>query len=100
DVPRWSVAPDEVALGEAERAAAFVRTQWSMGTGPAGHLIRLLENKGVLVVVDRRQAAALLMMWIHQEELSDDERAELLHRFPAPSYGNGIRDPGNSGPGF
>jgi len=59
DVPRWPVAPDEVALGEAERAAAFVRTQWGMGTGPAGHLIRLLENKGVLVVFSLPQTAAV-----------------------------------------
>lgn len=59
DVPRRSVPPDEVAMGEAEAAAADVRARWGMGTGPAGHLVRLLENKGVLVVFSLPQTAAV-----------------------------------------
>lgn len=59
DVPWWPVPPDEVASGEPETAAAFVRAEWGMGTGPAGHLIRLLENKGVLVVFSLPQTAAV-----------------------------------------
>jgi Zn-dependent peptidase ImmA (M78 family)/transcriptional regulator with XRE-family HTH domain len=59
DVPWWPVPPDELASGEAEAAAAFVRAEWGMGTGPAGHLIRLLENKGVLVVFSLPQTAAV-----------------------------------------
>ncbi|MFI7592813.1 XRE family transcriptional regulator [Micromonospora sp. NPDC049359] len=59
DVPRWPVSQDEVASGEAETAAAFVRAEWNMGSGPAGHLIRLLENRGVLVVFSLPQTAAV-----------------------------------------
>ncbi|OKI85930.1 helix-turn-helix domain-containing protein [Micromonospora sp. CB01531] len=59
DVPRRPVPPDEVATGEAEAAAADVRAGWGMGTGPAGHLVRLLENKGVLVVFSLPQTAAV-----------------------------------------
>jgi Zn-dependent peptidase ImmA (M78 family)/transcriptional regulator with XRE-family HTH domain len=59
DVPRWPVPQDEIASGEAETAAAFVRAEWEMGSGPAGHLIRLLENRGVLVVFSLPQTAAV-----------------------------------------
>lgn len=59
DVPRRSVPPDEVAMGEAEAAAADVRAAWGMGTGPAGHLVRLLENRGILVVFSLPQTAAV-----------------------------------------
>lgn len=34
----------------AENAAASVRVQWSLGTGPVQHVVRLLEGKGVIVV--------------------------------------------------
>ncbi|MEV4533315.1 XRE family transcriptional regulator [Asanoa sp. NPDC049518] len=59
DVPRWPVPTDEVASGQAEVAAAFVRAEWGMGSGPAGHLVRLFENKGVLVVFSLPQTAAV-----------------------------------------
>ncbi|MBQ1017968.1 ImmA/IrrE family metallo-endopeptidase [Micromonospora sp. D93] len=59
DVPRWPVPPDEIASGKAEAAAAFVRAQWGRGSGPVGHLIRLLENKGVLVVFSLPQTSAV-----------------------------------------
>lgn len=59
DVPRYAVPPEEIAAGQPEQAAAQVRAQWQMGAGPAGHLIRLLENHGVLVVYSLTQSAAV-----------------------------------------
>ncbi|GAA3753007.1 XRE family transcriptional regulator [Plantactinospora mayteni] len=58
-VPRRPVPPDEVAFEEAVDAATHVRTVWGMGTGITGHLIRLLENNGVLVVFSLPQTAAV-----------------------------------------
>jgi Zn-dependent peptidase ImmA (M78 family)/transcriptional regulator with XRE-family HTH domain len=58
-IPRWAVPPDEPASGEAEAAGALVRAEWGLGTAPAGHLIRLLENAGVLVVFSLPQTAAV-----------------------------------------
>jgi hypothetical protein len=57
--PTARVPPDELASGEAEAAAEFVRAEWRMGGGPAGHLIRFSENKGVLVVFSLPQTAAV-----------------------------------------
>ena len=59
DVPRYPVPPEEIAVGQPEYAAVRVRGDWELGTGPAGHLIRLLENHGVLVVYSLTQAAAV-----------------------------------------
>jgi Zn-dependent peptidase ImmA (M78 family)/transcriptional regulator with XRE-family HTH domain len=42
-----------------EQAARFVRDQWGMSAGPAPHLVRLLENHGVLVVFSPPQAASV-----------------------------------------
>jgi Zn-dependent peptidase ImmA (M78 family) len=42
-----------------ERAAQLVREQWRIGAGPVGHLVRLLENHGVLVVFSPEQAASV-----------------------------------------
>jgi len=42
-----------------ERAARHVRDTWGMGAGPAGHLVRLLENHGVLVVFSPPQTASV-----------------------------------------
>lgn len=56
-VPSFPVAPDD---GEGpERAANHVRQAWGLGSGPAGHLVRLLENHGVLVVFSPAQAASV-----------------------------------------
>ena len=46
-------------LGGPERAAQHVRDRWGMSAGPAPHLIRLLENHGVLVVFSPPQAASV-----------------------------------------
>ncbi len=42
-----------------ERAARSVREHWGIGHGPAGHLVRLLENHGVLVVFSPPRAASV-----------------------------------------
>jgi Zn-dependent peptidase ImmA (M78 family)/transcriptional regulator with XRE-family HTH domain len=42
-----------------ERAARYVRDRWGMSAGPAPHLVRLLENHGVLVVFSPPQAASV-----------------------------------------
>jgi Zn-dependent peptidase ImmA (M78 family)/transcriptional regulator with XRE-family HTH domain len=49
-------APDACAP---ERAAQYVRRQWEMSAGPASHLVRLLENHGVLVVFSPPRAASV-----------------------------------------
>ena len=52
-------APADGPDDDPERAAQLVREQWGMGDGPAGHLVRLLEHHGVLVVFSPPQAAAV-----------------------------------------
>src|SRR5262249_34232693 len=50
DVPGLPVAADDTSGDGPERAAREVRHRWGTGPGPLGHLVRLLENHGVLVV--------------------------------------------------
>jgi transcriptional regulator with XRE-family HTH domain len=57
DVPRIPVALED-ADGP-EEAARAVRQAWNLGTGPLGHLVRLLEHRGVLVVFSPPQTAAV-----------------------------------------
>jgi Zn-dependent peptidase ImmA (M78 family)/transcriptional regulator with XRE-family HTH domain len=42
-----------------EQAARHVRERWGVSSGPAPHLVRLLENHGVLVVFSPPQAASV-----------------------------------------
>ena len=61
DVPSFPVpidADDPVDAGP-ERAARYVRDHWGMSAGPAPHLVRLLENHGVLIVFSPPQAASV-----------------------------------------
>ncbi|MEV0675557.1 XRE family transcriptional regulator [Actinosynnema sp. NPDC050436] len=58
DVPCLPVAADDPDDGP-ERAARLVRERWGVGPGPAGHLVRLLENRGVLVVFSPPVAASV-----------------------------------------
>jgi Zn-dependent peptidase ImmA (M78 family)/transcriptional regulator with XRE-family HTH domain len=53
--------PDPGGLdpGGPEQAARHVRDCWGMSAGPAPHLVRLLENHGVLVVFSPPQAASV-----------------------------------------
>ena len=46
-------------VGGPERAAQHVRDRWGMTADPAPHLVRLLENHGVLVVFSPPQAASV-----------------------------------------
>lgn len=58
-VPSCPVSPEEMDEGSPEEAARFVRKQWQIAPGPAGHMVRLLENHGVLVVFSPPGAAAV-----------------------------------------
>lgn len=59
DVPRFPVSADDRDGDGPERAAQLVRKEWGIEFGPAGHLVRLLENHGVLVVFSPSQAASV-----------------------------------------
>ena len=56
-----AVGPDTSGpgVGGPEQAARHVRDCWGMSGGPAPHLVRLLENHGVLVVFSPPQAASV-----------------------------------------
>lgn len=49
-IPHFPVSPNDADGAAPEDAARFVRKQWGLATGPVGHLVRLLENHGVVVV--------------------------------------------------
>jgi len=57
NVPSFPVSADRV--DSPERAALAVRGEWALGPGPVGHLVRLVENHGVLVVFSPLQAASV-----------------------------------------
>ncbi|MGH3766386.1 MAG: helix-turn-helix domain-containing protein [Pseudonocardiaceae bacterium] len=59
DVPSFPVSVDDRDGDDPERAAQLVRKQWGIEAGPAGHLVRLLENHGVLVVFSPLQTASV-----------------------------------------
>ncbi len=59
DVPNLPVDVDDQEGEGPERAARLVRDQWDLGVAPVKHLIRLLENHGVLVVFSPPQAASV-----------------------------------------
>src|SRR6266545_3187377 len=59
DMPSYPVAVDDSEGDGPERAAQLVRDRWEIGSGPAGHLVRLLEHHGVLVVFSPPQTAAV-----------------------------------------
>jgi Zn-dependent peptidase ImmA (M78 family)/transcriptional regulator with XRE-family HTH domain len=61
DVPSFPVPieADDPDGGGPEAAARYVRDQWGMGAGPAPHLVRLVENHGVLIVFSPPQAASV-----------------------------------------
>lgn len=51
------VALDDTENDGPEQAARELRDVWRLGAGPAGHLVRALENHGVLVVFSPHQTA-------------------------------------------
>jgi len=59
DLPNVPVSTGHRDLDAPEEAARIVRERWEMGDGPAGHLVRLLENHGILVVFSPAQAASV-----------------------------------------
>jgi Zn-dependent peptidase ImmA (M78 family)/transcriptional regulator with XRE-family HTH domain len=59
DVPSCPVAVDDSSGDGPENAARLVREVWQIGPGPLGHLVRLVENHGVLVVFSPPQTASV-----------------------------------------
>ncbi|MEV0068863.1 MULTISPECIES: XRE family transcriptional regulator [unclassified Amycolatopsis] len=58
-VPGYPVSVDDRTSDHPERAARALRDTWVLEPGPMGHLVRLLENHGVLVVFSPPQAASV-----------------------------------------
>ncbi|HEY2764316.1 MAG TPA: XRE family transcriptional regulator [Pseudonocardiaceae bacterium] len=58
-VPSRPVTSDDRAGDGPEHAARLVREQWGIGAGPVGHLVRLLESHGVLVVFSPPRTASV-----------------------------------------
>lgn len=59
DVPSFPVTVGPVDNDGPERAAQALRDRWEIGPGRVGHLVRLLEHRGVLVVFSPPQTAAV-----------------------------------------
>ena len=59
DMPSLPVSSDDLDGDTPERAAQLVRKEWGIEAGPAGHLVRLLENHGVLVIFSPPQTASV-----------------------------------------
>ncbi|MEQ3551668.1 XRE family transcriptional regulator [Pseudonocardia nematodicida] len=59
DLPTRSVDLDSWEVDEPQEAARLVRSAWEMTTGPAGHIVRLLENKGIFLAFTSRQISAI-----------------------------------------
>lgn len=53
------VDPDDPQGDGPEQAAQALREQWAIGDGPIRHMVRLLENHGILVVFSPPAAAAV-----------------------------------------
>lgn len=59
DLPSMLVELDDFEGDGPERTAQELRDTWELGTGPAGHLVRTLENHGILVVFSPNQTASV-----------------------------------------
>jgi Zn-dependent peptidase ImmA (M78 family)/transcriptional regulator with XRE-family HTH domain len=59
EVPSFPVSSDDLKGDGPEQAARLVRREWGLETGPAGHVLRLLENHGVLVIFSPPQTASV-----------------------------------------
>lgn len=57
-IPAFDVSFDDSKVTP-EEAAQHVRREWSLGSGPLKHLVRNLENHGVLVVFSPPQTSAV-----------------------------------------
>ncbi|MEH6374572.1 XRE family transcriptional regulator [Streptomyces sp. KLMMK] len=58
-VPRLSVDIDGDDSDLPEQAARMLRESWGVGEGPLGHLVRLAENNGIVVVFSPPQTASV-----------------------------------------
>lgn len=59
DLLSWPVEFDDIENDGPEQAARKLRDAWGIDAGPTGHLVRTLENHGVLVVFSPHQAASV-----------------------------------------
>jgi Zn-dependent peptidase ImmA (M78 family)/transcriptional regulator with XRE-family HTH domain len=59
DIPSATVDVDDHDSDAPEQAARMVRQHWSMPTGPVRHVVRRLENSGVLIVFSPPAAASV-----------------------------------------
>jgi Zn-dependent peptidase ImmA (M78 family)/transcriptional regulator with XRE-family HTH domain len=59
NVPRFSVDVDDESDHLPEKAARLLRKHWNIERGPVGHLVRLAENNGVVVVFSPPQTASV-----------------------------------------
>lgn len=59
DVPSLPVYLDQESDATPEGAARALRDTWELGDGPVGHLVRILETRGVLVVFSPPQASTV-----------------------------------------
>ncbi|MFG2224850.1 ImmA/IrrE family metallo-endopeptidase [Streptomyces sp. NPDC048644] len=59
NLPRLSVDVEDESSTLPEEAARLLRNHWDIGSGPVGHLVRLAENHGVVVVFSPAQTAAV-----------------------------------------
>ncbi|MFD8366021.1 helix-turn-helix domain-containing protein [Streptomyces hygroscopicus] len=59
NVPRLSVDVDDECTTLPEEAAQLLRKHWEIQEGPIGHLVRMAENNGVVVVFSPPQAASV-----------------------------------------
>ncbi len=59
NVPSCPVPVEDADDDGPERAARLVREAWGIEAGPVGHLVRLLEHHGILVVFSPPQAASV-----------------------------------------
>ncbi|WP_040704033.1 helix-turn-helix domain-containing protein [Nocardiopsis salina] len=57
DLPAYPIAGEEPDHGAPEEAASCLRKDWNLPEGPVGHLVRLAENHGCLVVFTPRGTA-------------------------------------------
>lgn len=59
NLPRLSVDVEDESSTIPEEAARLLREHWGIDSGPVGHLVRLAENNGVVVVFSPTQTAAV-----------------------------------------
>jgi len=58
-IPEVPVPDDPNSYAEAEEAARTLREHWGVPSGPVGHLVRLAENHGIIVVFSPAQSASV-----------------------------------------